>query len=133
MFQRRLIQYVLFVLLAVAAWWSLPVREALAQTSGFSFASLNESVRWSIFALGIVGIILLFYMPIYGLLVKYYHPSSCKQLVLAMMVLYLLGWMSVGAFVFFDYGFLFFWMKWVFVFLAGLWVIWFVVVILRAE
>lgn len=90
-------------------------------------------IRWLLFILGVVAIFFLFYKPVYGILLKYYSPSYCKQVVCSMMLLYLLGWISVGAFVLFDYGFMFFWMKWAFVVLAGLWVIWFAVVMLRSD
>ena len=90
-------------------------------------------IRWLLFVLGGITIFFIFYKPVYGILVKYYHPSYCKQLVLAMMMLYFLSWISIALFVLFDYGFMFFWIKWVFVFLAGLWVIWFIVVMLRSD
>ena len=59
------------------------------------------ALRWGLFVLGLVVIFFIFYKPVYGLLIKYYSPTYCKQVVWSMMLLYLLGWFSVGAFIFF--------------------------------
>ena len=118
--------------LFMAMLWGLcPAGEALALAAGPAGGNNVLLLHWSLFLLGVIAIVFIFYKPVYGMLLKYYHPDYCKQVVWSLMLLYLLGWIAIGAFVLFEYGFMFFWLKWVFVFLAGLWVIWFCVVLFR--
>jgi hypothetical protein len=117
--------------LAAASAFAILRPEAALAASAIASDTTGAIIRGGLFALGFVTITFIFYKPVYGLLVRYYHPSFCRQVVLSMILLYLLGWMSLGAFVIFDFGFWYFWIKWVFVFLGSLWLIAFAVIMLR--
>lgn len=114
-----------------AAAASMPELALAAQAGATDVTSVI--LRGGLFILGLVTIVFIFYKPVYGLLVRYYHPSYCRQVVLSMLFLYVLGWLSLGAFIIFDVGFLYFWIKWVFVFLGALWMISFAVIMLRGS
>jgi hypothetical protein len=116
----------------IAAYAILMPEMALAVQRGVTDVT-SVILRGSLFVLGLVTIVFIFYKPVYGLLVRYYHPSYCRQVVLSMLLLYVLGWLSLGAFIIFDVGFLYFWIKWVFVFLGALWMIAFAVIMLRGS
>ncbi len=121
-----------FWLSSIAAYAILaPGATLAAQRSGSDATGII--LRGSLFVLGLVTIIFIFYKPVYGLLVRYYHPSYCRQVVLSMLLLYVLAWLSLGGFIIFDVGFHYFWIKWVFVFLGSLWIITFAVIMLRGS
>ncbi|HLP45807.1 MAG TPA: hypothetical protein VK469_07675 [Candidatus Kapabacteria bacterium] len=84
----------------------------------------------------IVGFILLwflFHKLIYPFLLKYYHPEYCKKLFWSLIMLYGLAWITIGAYVIFDFGFRIHAMKWIFLFIGVIWIIWFLVIILRKD
>jgi len=89
------------------------------------------AIGWAIFILGLVAIVFIFYKPVYGLLINYYSPSYCKEIVLSMMLLWVIGWMATSSFLIFSFGFSYPWLSWVYVSLGGLWIIWFAVVMMR--
>ena len=121
-----------FWLTSLAVYSVLRPEASLAQPTGASDAT-GIILRGGLFTLGLVTIVFIFYKPVYGLLVRYYHPSYCRQVVLSMLLLYVLGWLSLGGFVIFDVGYHYFWVKWVFIFLGALWLISFLVIMLRGE
>ena len=121
-----------FWLPSLAVYAILRPEASLAAPTGPSDAT-EIILRGGLFTLGLVAVIFIFYKPVYGLLVRYYHPSYCRQVVLSMLILYVLGWLSIGSFVIFDVGYLYYWVKWVFIFLGALWLIVFAVIMLRGS
>lgn len=85
------------------------------------------------FVVGLILLWLLFHKLIYPIFLKYYSPSYCKKLFWSLIMLYGLGWIAIGSYVIFDIGFRISSMKWLFVFVGILWIIWFIVIMLKKD
>ena len=93
----------------------------------------NIFMNGLIFIIGLVLLWYLFYKLLYPFLLKYYHPSYCKNLFWSLLLLYGLGWLTIATYLLFDIGFRYNIMKWIFIFLGVIWIIWFLVIILKKE
>lgn len=86
-----------------------------------------------VFIVGLILLWFLFYKLLYPFLLKYYHPSYCKKLFWSLLMLYGLAWITIGSYVLFEFGFRIDVLKWVFVFIGVIWIIWFLVIILKKD
>lgn len=93
----------------------------------------NYFMNGVVFIIGLVLLWFLFHKLLYPLLLKYYHPSYCKNLFWSLLGLYGLAWITVATYVLFDIGFQIHFMKWVFVFIGVIWIIWFVIIMLKKD
>lgn len=82
-----------------------------------------------VLVLGTYGLLwLLFYLLLYPRLLTYYDPDYCKSLFWSLLFLYGIAWTALSLYLVFDYGFRWEMTRWAFVFLGGLWLIWFAIV-----
>ncbi|NIM12925.1 MAG: hypothetical protein GTO45_12430 [Candidatus Aminicenantes bacterium] len=93
----------------------------------------NIFMNGLIFIVGLVLLWFLFYRLLYPFLLKYYHPSYCKNLFWSLLLLYGLAWLTIATYLLFDIGYRYNIMKWIFVFIGVIWIIWFLVIILKKE
>ena len=70
---------------------------------------------------------------VYPFLLKYYHPSYCKKLFWSLLLLYGLAWIAIAAYILFEFGFRIHLLKWVFVFIGVIWIIWFMIILLKKD
>jgi len=93
----------------------------------------NYFMNGLIFIVGLILLWFLFHKLLYPFLLKYYHPIYCKNLFWSLLMLYGLAWVTIGAYVIFDIGFRIHMMKWVFVFIGVIWIIWFIIIMLKKD
>lgn len=97
----------------------------------------NYFARTAIFIAVFVALWFLLYQFAYRLLLKYYSPRYCKDLFWSLFLLYGLAWLSISAYIIFEIGFFYQWFylwgKWIFVFIGALWLIWFMVIMLKKD
>jgi|GEM_PF-1310876 len=93
----------------------------------------NYFAGTGIFILGLVIIWFVFYKLVYPFLLRYYSPFYCKTLFWSMFLLYSMAWISVSVYRIFEIGFFYGWAKWIFAFMGAIWLIWFLVVMLRKD
>lgn len=93
----------------------------------------NYFLKGLVFIIGLLLLWFLFHKLLYPFLLKYYHPIYCKSLFWSLLMLYGLAWVTVGSYVIFDFGFRLHMMKWVFVFIGVIWIIWFIIIMLRKD
>ena len=91
----------------------------------------NPFLSWLWTGLGVGLSWLLLYKGLYPLLLRSYRADAAQRFVWILFFLYGLSWLHLATYVFFDYGFYFLWVRWVAVFLATLFLIWFVLAFLR--
>lgn len=86
-------------------------------------------------ALGTTAVIavlwLIFYKGAYPFFLRYYRPDFCRTIFWSLFSLYSLTWLLLASYLIFDIGFYFSWMKWTAVFLAALWLISGLILMLR--
>jgi hypothetical protein len=112
----------------------LDARENTAAVSEFEEEETpNIFMNGLIFIIGLVLLWFLFYRLLYPFLLKYYHPAYCKDLFWSLLLLYGLAWLAIATYLLFDIGFRYNIMKWIFIFLGVIWIIWFLVIILKKE
>jgi hypothetical protein len=110
-----------------------------AQDTAESSPDLEEENGQNVFLSGlvfIIGMVLIWFLLhklLYSLLLRYYHPSYCKELFWSLLMLYGLAWVTIGSYVLFDVGFKYGILKWVFVFLGIIWIIWFLVIMFKKD
>jgi hypothetical protein len=66
---------------------------------------------------------LIFYKAASPFFLRYYRSDFCRTIFWTLFSLYSLTWLLLASYLIFDIGFYLFWMKWVAVFLAVLWFI----------
>lgn len=104
--------------------------QLLAQTSGPE-PPASPLLSWLWSGLGVGLCWLLLYKGLYPVLLRSYRAATAQRFVWILFFLYGLSWLHLATYVFFDYGFYFLWIRWVAVFLAALFLIWFVLAFLR--
>lgn len=108
--------------------------EVLAQSnSDDSGGAKNYFLRSAIFLAGVVVIWFIFYKLVYPFLRKYYSSAYSQTLFWSMFLLYFMAWITISAYVIFEVGFYYHWLKWVFVFFGAIWFIWLLVVLLKKD
>lgn len=93
----------------------------------------NPVIQWGLFIAPFILLWFIFYKLIYPFLLKYYTPKYCRSLFWSMFGLYSMGWLAISAYVIFDIGFRVDWIKWVFVFIGAVWLIWFIVIMFKKD
>ncbi len=106
--------------------------EALAQENPDDTGSAkNYFLRSAVFVVGIALLWFVFYKLVYPFLRKYYSAGYSQTLFWSMFLLYCLAWMTISTYVIFEVGFHYHWLKWVFVFIGAIWLIWLLVILLK--
>ena len=108
-----------------------PVNTEQAGNPDEEEGSPNHFMNGLVFIVGLILLWFLFHKLLYPFLLKYYHPVYCKSLFWSLLILYGLAWITIGAYVVFDIGFRIHMMKWVFVFIGVIWIIWFIIIMLK--
>ncbi|MCK4762909.1 MAG: hypothetical protein KAW12_12000 [Candidatus Aminicenantes bacterium] len=120
--------------------WEISLSAAPQQDSpGIPDIFADEEDSKSFFMNGVIFIAslallwFLFYKLLYPFLLKYYQPSYCKKLFWSLLMLYGLGWITIGSYILFEFGFRIDLLKWVFVFIGIIWIIWFLLIMLKKD
>lgn len=72
----------------------------------------------------VIGVLwLIFYKGAYPFFLRYYKSDFCRTIFWILFSLYSLTWLLLASYLIFDIGFYFSWMTWVAVFLAVLWLV----------
>jgi hypothetical protein len=66
---------------------------------------------------------LVFYKGAYPFFLRYYKSDFCRTIFWILFSLYSLTWLLLASYLIFDIGFYFSWLRWVAVFLAVLWLV----------
>jgi hypothetical protein len=103
-----------------------------AQENGPSFPQPdNLLLRWAGVLLVLVLIWFILYKVVYPFFLRYYRDSFCKTVFWNLFLLYGLTWLFLASYLLLEFGFYYFWMQWIAVFLAALWLISGLVFLLR--
>jgi hypothetical protein len=83
----------------------------------------NMLLRWAGFVLVLVLIWFILYKVVYPFFLRYYRDDFCKTLFWNLFGLYSLTWFFLASYILLEYGFYYGWMQWIAAFLAVLWLI----------
>ncbi len=103
------------------------------QEAGETGPAPNYFLKGGIFLGGLILIWFLFYYLVYPFLVRYYSAGYCKSVFWSLVLLYSVSWIAVTVYVLFEVGFYIEWLKYVFAFIGGIWLIWFMVMMLKRD
>ena len=81
----------------------------------------NLLLRWGGVLIVLVAIWFILYKVIYPFFLRYYKADFCKTIFWTLFLLYSATWLFLSSYVLLEYGFYFDWLKWVAAFLAVLW------------
>lgn len=95
--------------------------------------SPNYFLGGLVFIIGLVLLWFLLHKLLYPFLLKYYSPGYCKDLFWSLFILYGLAWVTIGTYALFDIGYKYSILKWVFLFMGIIWIIWFLIIILKKD
>lgn len=90
-------------------------------------------VHWLLLVGVFLLIWVLFYWVLYPFFLRYFNPSFSKVLFWSLLLFYSLTWLHLSLYLVFDYAFFHSWVRWTAAVLTGLWLIWFLVVLLRSR
>jgi len=96
-------------------------------------ASTNYFMGILVFLVGAGLLWFLLHKMLYPYLLRFYHPTYCKNLFWSLFLLYGLAWSTIGVYILFDWGYRSDILKWVFVFIGIIWIIWFIIIMLKKE
>jgi len=91
----------------------------------------NLLLRWTGVILVLVGIWFILYKVVYPFFLRYYRDDFCKTIFWSLLLLYSFTWIFLASYILLEYGFYYGWMQWFAVFLAVLWLISGLVLLLR--
>lgn len=91
----------------------------------------NLLLRWAAVILVLVGIWFILYKVVYPYFLRYYRDDFCKTIFWTLLLLYSFTWLFLSSYILLEYGFYYGWMQWFAVFLAVLWLISGLVLLLR--
>lgn len=119
--------------LAVLAILAALARPALAQdVAGWNLPQLTLA-HWLLFVGVFVAFWVLFYFMLYPYFLRFFSPEYSKVLFWSLLLFYAMTWLHLSSYLIFDIGFYFPWARWVAAFLTGLWLMWFVAVMVRGR
>lgn len=114
------------------AGMSLPAAApALAQTAPAHVQPTNPLLHWLWIAGVFIVLWVFFYKLIYPFLLRHYRPDASKAFFWLLFWLYSVTWLQVICYVFFDFGFHYFWIGWTALLLSVIFLISFLVTLLR--
>ena len=90
--------------------------------------SPNYFLKGSICVGGLLLVWILFYYLIYPALLRFYSPGYSKKIFWSLILLYSISWICLSAYVLFEVGFYLEWLKYIFAFIGGIWLIWFITI-----
>ena len=91
----------------------------------------NLLLRWTGVILVLVGIWFILYKVVYPYFLRYYRDDFCKTIFWSLLLLYSFTWILLSSYILLEFGFYYGWMQWFAVFLAVLWLISGLVLLLR--
>ena len=91
----------------------------------------NLLLRWGGVVLVLVLIWFVLYKGVYPFFLSYYRDDFCKTVFWNLFLLYSLTWLFLSSYLLLEFGFFYGWMQWIAVFLAVLWLISGLVMMLR--
>jgi hypothetical protein len=104
---------------------------ALAQMAPAHVQPANTMLHWVWIAGVFIVLWVFFYKLIYPFLLRHYRADVSKALFWLLFCLYSVSWLQVVFYVFFDYGFRYFWIGWTALLLSVVFLISFLVTLLR--
>lgn len=118
-------------LAAAAAFAAAPLA---AQQSGPVFEQPdNWLLRWAGAILVLVLIWFILYKVVYPFFLHYYRDDFCKTVFWNLFLLYAGTWFFLASYLLLEFGFYFAWMQWFAVFLAAMWLISGLVLLMRRK
>jgi len=90
-------------------------------------------LTWLLFIGVFVLLWVLFYYLLYPYLVRYYHPGVSKVIFWLLFIFYSLTWLHLSLYLIFEVASYYPWTQWVAVFISGIWILWFVIVVVRSR
>ena len=114
--------------------WALLAAPVAAQENAGAPAypqPANLLLRWTGVILVLVGIWFILYKVVYPFFLRYYRDDFCKTIFWSLLLLYSFTWIFLSSYILLEYGFYYGWMQWFAVFLAVLWLITGLVLLLR--
>ena len=115
----------------LAALLALPL---FAQVTGKAPAYTqppNLLLRWAAVVVVFVGIWFILYKVVYPFLLRYYPDDFCKTIFWTLFILYSFTWAFLASYILLELGFYYGWLQWFAAFLAVLWLISGMVLLLR--
>ena len=110
-----------------AAWTALPLALASPLSAQGGDAPIprpdNLLLRWAGVLLVLAAIWFILYKVVYPFFLRYYRDHFCKTVFWNLFLLYGLTWLFLASYLLLEFGFYYFWMQWIAVFLAALWLI----------
>lgn len=91
----------------------------------------NMLLRWAGVLLVLVLIWFILYKVVYPFFLHYYRDDFCKTVFWNLFMLYGLTWVFLSSYIVLEFGFFYSWMQWIAAFLAVLWLISGLVILLR--
>lgn len=83
----------------------------------------NLLLRWAGVILVWIGIWFILYKVLYPFFLRYYRDDFCKTIFWNLLILYSLTWFFLSSYILLEFGFYYVWMQWIAIFLAVLWLI----------
>jgi len=80
-------------------------------------------LRWAGVLLVLAAIWFILYKVVYPFFLRFYRDHFCKTIFWNLFFLYGLTWLFLASYLLLEFGFYYFWMQWIAVFLAALWLI----------
>jgi hypothetical protein len=91
----------------------------------------NLLLRWAAVVLVFVGIWFILYKVVYPFLLRFYRDDFCKTIFWTLFILYSFTWAFLASYILLEFGFYYGWLQWFAAFLAVLWLISGLVLLLR--
>lgn len=113
-----------FALVALAFGGSTASAAELAQPR-------NPVLPWVLLFAGFGVLWVVFYKGLYPFLLRYYRDRVSRSFFWELLLLYAVTWLHLASYLVFDWAFQDWWLGWVPLFFAGLFVIWFFITFLR--